>query len=228
MTDREQPGTPEGDVLERAPGRWSPSRLPGLPRWLLAVAAAALLAGGGVALAAGQGGPGRPGAPRPTTQVAQAAEPGACSSFVNLTSFRIFPRYRLVLGDVAMPPARLPPLGASGHAAWPYGEKTGFQFHGGGSPVTITVPDAWRDRVALFGVTGRPLGFAAAVRIPSCPPRSAWDTYVSAFYTRSRTACVPLQVQVNRHTVTLWFGLGRRCRATAAGPALNDRSGARR
>jgi hypothetical protein len=160
--------------------------------------------------------------------VAQAAEPGACGSFVNLTSFRVFPRYRLVLGDVAMPPARLPPLAPSGHAAWPYGEKTGFQFHGGGSPVTITVPEAWRDRVAVFGVTSRPLGFAAAVHIPRCPPRSAWDTYVSAFYTRSRTACVPLQVQVKRHTVTLWFGLGRRCRASQAGPALSDRSGARR
>jgi hypothetical protein len=228
MTDREQPGTPGRDVLERAPGRWSPSRLPGLPRWLLAVAAAALLAGGSATLAAGQGGHGRPGAQRPTVRVAQAAEPGVCGSFVNLTSFRIFPRYRLVFGDVAMPPARLPPLGPSGHAAWPYGEKTGFQFHGGGSPVTITVPGAWRDRVAVFGVTSRPLGFASMVRIPGCPPRSAWDTYVSAFYTRSRTACVPLQVQVKRHTVTLWFGLGRRCRAGAAGPALSDRSGARR
>jgi hypothetical protein len=215
MAHREQPGTPGRDVLERAPRRWSPSRLPGLPRWLLAVAATALLAGGGAALAAGQGGPGRPGAGRPTAPAARAAEPGACGSFVNLTSFRIFPRYRLVLGGVAMPPARLPPLGPSGHAAWPYGEKTGFQFHGGGPPVTVTVPEAWRDRVAVFGVTSRPLGFASTVRIPSCPPRSAWDTYVSAFYTRSRTACVPLQVQVRQQTVTLWFGLGRRCRAGA-------------
>lgn len=219
MTDRGQPETPGRDVLERAPGRWSPSRLPRLPRWLLAVTAAALLAGGAAALAIGRGdapaGQGGPGTGQPTARVAQAAEPGACGSFVNVTSFRIFPRYRLVLGDVAMPPARLPPLGPSGHAAWPYGEKTGFEFHGGGPPVTITVPDAWRNRVAVFGVTSQPLGFASTVRIPSCPPRSAWDTYVSAFYTRSRTACVPLQVQVKRQTVTLWFGLGRRCRAGA-------------
>ena len=212
MTHREQPESPGRDVLERAPGRWSLSRLPGLPRWLLAVPAAALLAGGGVALAAGQGAPGRPGAGRPA---APAAEPGACGSFVNLTSFRIFPRYRLVLRDAAMPPARLPPLGPSGRAAWPYGEKTAFQFHGGGPPVTITVPEAWRDRVAVFGITSRPLGFASMVRIPGCPPRSAWDTYVSAFYTRSRTACVPLRVQVRHKTITLWFGLGRRCRAGA-------------
>ena len=215
MTHREQPGTPGRDVLERAPGRWSPSRLPGLPRWLLAVTAAALLAGGGAALAS-QGGQGRPGTGRPAAPVAQAsAEPGACGRFVNLTSLRIFPRYRLVLGDVAMPPARLPPLGPSGHTSWPYGEKTGFQFHGGGPPVTITVPQAWRDRVAVFGVTSRPLGFAAAVRLPGCPPRGAWDTYVSGFYTHSRTACVPLQVQVRQQTVTLWFGLGRRCRPGA-------------
>ena len=215
MTHPEPPEAPGRDVLERAPGRWSPSRLPGLPRWLLALAAAALLAGGGAAFLAGQDGQGRPGAGRPTAPVAQDAEPGACGGFVNLTSFRIFPRYRLVLGDVAMPPARLPPPGPSGHAAWPYGEKTGFQFHGGGPPVTITVPEAWRNRVAVFGVTGLPGGFATTVRIPSCPPRSAWDTYVSAFYTRSRTGCVPLQVQVKRQTVTLWFGLGGRCRPGA-------------
>jgi hypothetical protein len=148
--------------------------------------------------------------------VAQAtAGPGTCDSFVNLTSFRIFPRYRLVLGDVAMPPARLPPLGPSGQAAWPYGEKTGFEVHGGGPPVTITVPEAWRDRVAVLGTTSRPPGFASTVRIPSCPPHAAWDFYVSDFYTRSRTACVPLRVQVRRRAVTLWFGLGRRCRPGA-------------
>jgi hypothetical protein len=216
MTHREQPETPGGDILEHAPGRWSPSRLPGLPRWLLAAAAAALLAGGGAALVVSQGGQGRPNAGRLTAPVARAtAETGACGRFVNLTSFRIFPRYRLVLGDAAVPPARLPPPGPSGHAAWPYGEKTAFQVHGGGPPVTITVPQAWRDRVAVFGVTSRPPGFADAVRIPGCPPRSAWDTYVSAFYTRSPTACVPLRVQVRHQTVTLWFGLGRRCRPGA-------------
>jgi len=215
MTHREQPQTPGRDVLERTPGRWSPSRLAGLPRWLLGVAAAALLAGGGAALAAGQGGQGQPGAGPATAPVAQAAEPGACGRFVNMISVRIFPRYRLVLGDVAMPPARLPALGPSGHAAWPYGEQTGFQFHGDGPPVTITVPEAWRDRVAVFGVTGRSPGFASTVRIPSCPLRGAWDTYVSAFYTHSRTACVPLQVQVRHRTVTFWFGLGRRCPAGA-------------
>jgi hypothetical protein len=219
VSHREQPGTPGRDVLERAPRRWSPSRLAGLPRWLLALAAAALLAGGSAVLAAGQGGQnghGRQGTGRPTAPVARAtAKPGTCGSFVNLTSFRIFPRYRLVLGDVAMPPARLPPLSPSGHTAWRYGEETGFQVHGGGPPVTIRVPEAWRDRVAVSGVTGRPAGFAATVRIPSCPPRAAWDTYVSAFYTHSRTACVPLQVRVRHRTVTLWFGLGRRCRPGA-------------
>src|ERR1700749_4756438 len=102
MTHREQPGTPGRDVLERVPGRWSPSRLASLPRRLPAVAAGR---------AAG------PGAGRPVAPVAQAAEPGACGSFVNLTSFRIFPRYRLVFGDVAMPPGRPPPPGRGGRTA---------------------------------------------------------------------------------------------------------------
>src|SRR5262249_54498349 len=70
MTHREQPETPGGDILEHAPGRWSPSHLAGLPRWLLAAAAAALLAGGGAALVVGQGGQGRPNAGRLTAPVA--------------------------------------------------------------------------------------------------------------------------------------------------------------
>jgi hypothetical protein len=41
------------DILERAPGRWSPSRLGSLPRWLPALIAALLLAGGVTAFVAG-------------------------------------------------------------------------------------------------------------------------------------------------------------------------------
>lgn len=223
MTHREPPGEPGRDVLDRTPGRWSPSRLAALPRWLQAVAAALVLAGGVIALAVSQSGPGGRGEGSGIARTAQATgEPGACGRFVNLTSFRIFPRYRMVLGDVAVPPAQLPPLGRSGLAPWPYGEQTGFQFRDHGPPVTIMVPNGWRDRVALFGISGEPHGMAATVRIPSCPPArrwnthvpaTGWNTYVSAFYTHSRTACLPLQVQVGHRTVTVWFGLGRRCRA---------------
>ena len=38
----------------------------------------------------------------------------------------------------------------------------------------------------------------------------AWP-YVTAFHARSRTACAALQVRVGHETVTVWFGLGRRC-----------------
>jgi hypothetical protein len=41
------------DVLERAPRRWSPSRLGSPPRWLLAVIAVLVLAGGVTAFVAG-------------------------------------------------------------------------------------------------------------------------------------------------------------------------------
>jgi hypothetical protein len=214
MTHPGQPGEPGRDVLERTPGRWSPSRLAALPRWLQAAAAALVLAGGSTALAVSQGGPGGRGAGSGIAPVAQAGvEPGACGQFVNIIGFRTFPRYRMILGDVAMPPARLPPLGRSGLAPWPYGEKTGFQLRGQGRPVTISVPDGWRHRVALLGIPDEPHGMASTLRIPSCPPAGGWNTYVSAFYTHSRTACVPLQVQTGHRTVTVWFGLGRRCRA---------------
>jgi hypothetical protein len=48
----------DADVLERAPGRWSPSRLGSPPRWVLAVAAVLVLAGGVSAFVAGGRGPG--------------------------------------------------------------------------------------------------------------------------------------------------------------------------
>lgn len=41
------------DILERAPGRWSPSHLGSPPRWLLAVAAVLVLAAGVTAFVAG-------------------------------------------------------------------------------------------------------------------------------------------------------------------------------
>jgi len=67
------------EVLERAPGRWSLSRLGSPPRWLLAVIAILVLAGGGTAFVAGglRHHPAQPGRPN-----AQAAASGATCTYI--------------------------------------------------------------------------------------------------------------------------------------------------
>lgn len=216
MAPSERPGPSGPDILERSPRRWPGRRA----RWLPLAIAALALAGGAVALVVHHG---RHRATRPGRPVVPAVyAPGVCGQYVNLTSSAVSRGFRIVLGDVAVPPGRLPRLGPSGHASWPYGLKTAFQFRGDGPPVTISVPQRWQDRVALFGPPDEPHYVARTVRLPSCPPRGAWDTYVSSFYAHSATACVPLQVQVRHQTATVWFGLGRRCRPRA-GAALGRR-----
>jgi hypothetical protein len=70
------------DVLERAPGRWSPARLGRPPRWLLAVIAVLVLAGGVTAAVAGglRHDPGRPA--RPDVQAAVPAAPRTACGYV--------------------------------------------------------------------------------------------------------------------------------------------------
>lgn len=68
------------DILERAPGRWSPSRLSSPPRWLLAVIAVLVLAGGVTAFVTS--GPGH-GQAHPSQANAQVAVlPTACTYLI--------------------------------------------------------------------------------------------------------------------------------------------------
>lgn len=68
------------DILERAPGRWSPSHLGSPPRWLLAVIAVLVLAGGVTAFVAGGLGHGRAHPGHANAQV--AVLPSACTYLI--------------------------------------------------------------------------------------------------------------------------------------------------
>jgi hypothetical protein len=77
----ELPGQPSQDILERSPGRWSPSRLVGLPRWLLMMIAALALAGGVAAAIVAHGDqPGRASLSEPEAPAVGQAT--TCSQFV--------------------------------------------------------------------------------------------------------------------------------------------------
>jgi hypothetical protein len=76
--------------------------------------------------------------------------------------------------------------------------------------VTVTVPKAWRNRLAISW--GNRPGFFSTIRIASCSAGpKPWNAYAGGFHLRSRSACVPLVFRVGRRSATVRFGLGRRC-----------------
>lgn len=119
--------------------------------------------------------------------------------------------YRIVLGVVSAPPAHLPQVVRAGTRHWPYVRKAGIRVRGGSLPVYVTVPRAWRDRVAVsWGNSGT----TSTLRIARCPPSEdakPWNAYSGGFLLRTRAACVPLLFQVGNRRATVRFGLGRHC-----------------
>ena len=122
--------------------------------------------------------------------------------------------YRIVLGRVGIPDEEL----TSGRAArnlgaqWPYFRRVGLVVRGGTSPVTITVPEGWRDRVAIsWGDTPA----VSSLQIASCNASVSkpWNAYAGGFHLRSRADCVPLDIRVGGRGTTVRFGVGRACGA---------------
>jgi hypothetical protein len=118
--------------------------------------------------------------------------------------------YRVVLGVVSVPPARLIQVVRSQSRPWTHWRKAGLVVRAGAPPVTVSVPPAWRSRAAI--TWGNSTGIVSAVRIASCPgPAGTWNAYAGGFYLRSRSACVPLRFSVAGRSSIVRFGLGRAC-----------------
>jgi hypothetical protein len=184
---------------------------------MVAVTAAAVLAGGGTALALGHGR--RPGPvflPRimrlgPVSQgpVGIAQVPPACAEYTNTTSSAVPSGFRVEFGEVAVQPSfvPVPPTpNPGGPRDWRYLEKTGFEFLGS-APSVISVPAGWQKVVAL----GTPTGMGSALHLPACYQFGGWNTFITVFYLHSPVSCVPLRIQVGSRAATVWFGFGRRC-----------------
>jgi len=122
--------------------------------------------------------------------------------------------YRIVLGVVSVPPAHLGQVVRARTGPWRYWRKAGLAIRTGSSPVEVSVPRAWRRRVAItWGDTG-PVG---ALRIEGCPPpATAWSAYAGGFYLRA-PSCVPVVLQVGSRKATVWLGVGRRCSRSGTG-----------
>jgi hypothetical protein len=118
--------------------------------------------------------------------------------------------YRRVLGVISAPPAAST-QGAvpTGERPWTHWRKAGLVIHGGSPPVTVSVPPAWRDRVAITWGNTAPV---SSLRVASCPVYDKpWNAYAGGFLLLSRTACVPLTFSVGGRSATVRFGIGRAC-----------------
>ena len=119
--------------------------------------------------------------------------------------------YRVVLGVVSVPPGYLKQVVPTRTGPWRAWRKAGLAIRTGSAPVVVSVPRAWRKRVAItWGGTGP----VEALRIEGCPPpATAWSVYAGGFYLRA-PACVPLVFRVGSRRTTVRFGVGRRCPAS--------------
>jgi hypothetical protein len=118
--------------------------------------------------------------------------------------------YRVVLGVVSAPPATLPGVvHVPELSPFPYWRKAGIVIRAGRTPVTVSVPKAWRRRVRIGW--GNPASPASVVRFAACPSPRTWNAYAGGFYLRARSACVPLAFAVGGRRATLRFGLGQHC-----------------
>ncbi len=120
--------------------------------------------------------------------------------------------FRVLLGAVAVPSARHLAHGSTTTTdrQWRYYRNAGIAIRAGASAVSISVPDGWRDRVA---VSWGDSPAASSLRFAPCggSPARIWNSYSGGFHLHARGDCVPLIVRVGGLTTTLRIGVGRAC-----------------
>ena len=96
-------------------------------------------------------------------------------------------------------------------AKFPWWRKAGLVVRANGQPVTITVPDGWREHVAIDWGYGNMGGPFSSLRIAGCgSDPSSGSAYSGGFVVRT-PSCVPLTFHVGSRSATVRFGIGRRC-----------------
>jgi hypothetical protein len=114
---------------------------------------------------------------------------------------------------LAVPPAYMRQVVATGDTPWGYWRKQGLVVRATGEAVTVTVPSAWRKRFAITWGNRRPSA-VSSLRIEGCGTTTNTDTgyaYAGGFLLRSSRACGPLTFRVGSRSATVWFGIGQRC-----------------
>ena len=119
---------------------------------------------------------------------------------------------RIVLGRLALAPARLPyVVRRSDVRPFRWWSKAPLAIRAGSGAVTLTVPPPWRTRVAITYGDFRPDAAATALSFQPCPSAGTrWNAYPGGFFTTTRV-CFPLDVTVGGRTATVHTGMGVPC-----------------
>jgi hypothetical protein len=129
-------------------------------------------------------------------------------------------RARLVVDAVSVPPAQIPGSSPTGEQPWTHFSKWGLVIRGGaGADVSVTVPRAWRSRVAISWGNAQH-GVFHTLRFPRCGDHAGrGNAYAGGFFLRRPADCVPLRFRVGTRTTLVWFGIVRRCSGASPQPA---------
>jgi hypothetical protein len=135
----------------------------------------------------------------------------ACDQVILQPKLPFADGYRRVLGVISAPPAYIAQVVRNSPGGrWPYWEKAGLVVRAGRSPVTVSVPQAWRTRAAITWGNAKPA--VNSLRISACPsPPNVWNAYAGGFFMRAHGACIPLIFQVGHRRKLVRFGIDRRC-----------------
>jgi len=120
--------------------------------------------------------------------------------------------FRVLLGAVSVP--GVPHLdhgsATTRNPRWRYYRNAGIAIRAGTSMVSVSVPDGWRDRVAISWGDSR---VTSTLHFAPCggSPAGAWNSYSGGFHLRAKGDCVPLLVTVGGMSTTVRVGVGRRC-----------------
>ncbi len=150
-----------------------------------------------------------------------AAAPGErtvpCAEVIQVVAFphlggRDYPAQQ-VLGTVSAPGKHVPQSSETGAPPWRWFAKWGMVVRGGaGPPVVVSVPRAWRTRVAITWGNAQHDRVLHTLRFPRCaddPTRG--HAYAGGFSLRKPSGCVPLRYTVGGRSRLVWFGIVRRC-----------------
>lgn len=150
-----------------------------------------------------------------------AAAPGErtvpCAEVIQAVAFpylggRRYPAQQ-VLGVVSAPGKHVPQSSETGTPPWRWFAKWGLVVRGGPGPaVVVSVPRAWRSRLAIVWGSARHGRVFRTLRFPRCgeSPKQG-HAYAGGFVLRSESGCVPLRFTVAGRTKLIWFGIATRC-----------------
>lgn len=178
---------------------------------VLVVAAATLAAT--AASAAGTRGRADTGARPPLSKKAATVETVTCGDAIATAGSGRQSGYRVVAGVVSVPPAYLTQVSKTGSQPWPFWRKAAMLVRADAPVLVVRLPTAWRNRAAI---TWGAVGAVSILQFARCPsPANRWNVYAGGFFLRSASACVPLVFEIGARTVSVLFGVGRRCRSSA-------------